>query len=292
MTDFREMAKGLLTLEINTVEKDGMSGQKMPSAPNALIEVAQVYWDFLCQKSQAFGVTGSKLPSWSNKLSKSFDWGREPFPQPGAKDRPIAHPEGEPQPPGHNADFLKEPPATVTLDTLDHLREIAAWLAEMQLRTTSVADASSTLFPGVRDRLKPNELNQARSAARRFRLEERSIFHRIRRNCDQFKELTKRKGFEQISRSTPCEGFNSNDVVQIRKAWDMGVEIILMQTVIQIDGDVVNRFQSGMDVASKAPLHALHAGAVDLSFKYWRWLIDAFGRIAGTAVSSLLGSKG
>lgn len=292
MTDFREMARGLLTLEINTVEKDGMSGQKMPSAPHALVEIAQVYWDFLCRKAQDFGTTGSPLPSWANKLSKDFDWGREPFPQKTGKDRKIAHPEGEPQPPGHNADFLDEPPSSVSTEILDHLREIATWMAEMQLRTVAVADSSGVLFPTLREKLTEKEIIAARTAVRRFRPEERSVFHRIRRNCDQFKEITNRPGFSEINRATSCEAFSPNDLVQIRKAWDMGVEIILMQTVIQIDGDVVNRFQSGMDVASKAPLHALHAGAVDLSFKYWRWLIDAFGRIAGSTVSSLLGPKG
>lgn len=286
MTDFAELARGLLTLEINTVEKDGMSAQKMPSAPNALIEVAQVYWDLLCRRSYDFGRAGKPLPEWANILSKDFDWGREPFPQSGDADRPIGSPAGEPRPPGHHPTFLREAPATVTTDTLDHLREIATWLAEMQLRTCAVADGRSKMFSELRDKLTAAHIEDARRARRGFRAEERSIFHRIRRNCDQFKQITKRLDIE-ITRDTSCEHFTSADVVQIRKAWDIGTEIVLMQTVIQIDGDVVNRFQKGIDDVSHAQLHALHAGAVDLSFKYWRWMIDALAKMASASVAAL-----
>jgi hypothetical protein len=61
-----------------------------------------------------------------------------------------------------------------------------------------------------------------------------------------------------------------------------------MQTVIQIDGDVVNRIQPGRETGEHKPLHDLHKDAVDISFRYWRWLIEALGRFAGQAVSSLL----
>ena len=288
MPDFVDLARGLLTLEINTVEKEGMSAQKMPTAPNAMIEIAQTYWNFLCQKATDFGLSGQELPKWANTLSKSFDWGREPFPQPKGRDRPIADTTGEPRPPGYDPLFLKDPPATVTLDVLDNLREIATWMAEMQLRTLAVAEGEGALFASLRDKLSDDDRRDARAAARKFRPEERAIFHRIRRNCDQFKEIARRCG-GPIERVTSEEAFTPAELVQIRKAWDIGTELILMQTVIQIDGDVVNRFQRGMDDPSKAQLQALHAGAVDLSFKYWRWLIDTLGQIAGTAVSTLLG---
>jgi hypothetical protein len=287
--DLRELAKGLLTLEINTVRKDGMSAQKMPTAPHAIVEVAQVYWDFLCRNATDFGLTGTSLPSWSRKLSRSFRWAREPFPQPDEDDvRTVDNPGNEPPPAGYAPTFLANPPTAVTVEVLDHLREIAAWMAEMQLRTKAVAEGRANAFSDIRAQLTEPELADARSAARYFRQEERAIFQRIRRNCDQLKELAA-KHPAGISRATPCEGFETADLVFIRKVWDIGVEVVLLQTVIQIDGDVVNRFQSGMDDPAKAQLHALHASAVDLSFKYWRWMIDALGRIAGETVSSLFG---
>ena len=289
MTDFSDLAKGLLSLEINTIQKEGMSAQKMPTAPNALIEVAQAYWNFLCQRAVDFGLSGTPLPEWADILSKSFDWAREPFPQREGADRPIADTKREPRPPGYNATFLKDPPSTVTFAVLDDLREIATWMAEMQLRTAAVAEGSGAIFASLREQLSSRHISDARMAARNFRAPERAIFHRIRRNCDQLKEIASRLG--TIERTTGEDKFTTSELIQIRKAWDIGTELVLMQTVIQIDGDVVNRFQTGMDDPSKAQLQALHAGAVDLSFKYWRWMIDTLAALAGSAVSGLLGKR-
>ena len=301
MADFAQLARGLLTLEINTVQKDGMSAQKMPTAANALIEVAQAYWMFLCGKAQDFGPIGESLEPWAAKLSRSFDWAREPFPQDaGAGDRPVKEPQSEPVPPGHNGEFLQSPPDTVNVLTFDHLREIAAWLSEMQVRTIEVARNPGGKL-GREVGLTTEERDTAQQTAGRFKSEERSVLHRIRRNADQFKclldaidpsvpEGAAAYGSRTltVTRSTPEERFTSSHLVDIRKAWDIGTEIVLMQTVIQIDGDVVNRFQAGIDTSAKAPLHSLHVSAVDVSLRYWRWLVDAMSRLAGKAVSTLL----
>ena len=290
MADFASLARGLLTLEINTVEKDGMSGQKMPTGPNALVEVVQAYWDFLCSKAGDFGPKSTPLPSWARKLSRSFRWGREPFPQPPGEERTIDASGGEPQPAGYVVDFLREPPTAVTPLVLDHLREIAAWMAEMRALIQILADGQRSQLASLREKLDEDGMADVRQVARRLRPAERSVFHRIRRNCDQFKAILKSSGQDEIVRTSPENVISSTDLVPLRKAWDIGTEIILLQTVIQIDGDVVSRFQAGLEGTERTELQALHANAVDISFKYWRWLIDAVGKIAGQTVSSLLRS--
>ena len=293
MPDFAELAEGLLTLEINTVMKDGMSAQKMPNAPNAVVEIVHVYWDFLCKRAVEFGESREPLPSWSDKISKSFDWGREPFPQVGPDDRKVAHPEGEPPPAGHTATFLtKEPPSRVDLTVLDHLREIAAWMAEMHQRIASLAKRESRLFGTLMAELDDGELQEVRSVARRIAAEDRAIFHRIRRNCDQLKDILAQCKLDSVDRHTDPKAFCTGTLVPIRKAWDIGTEVVLMQTSIQIDGDVWSRLQTGMDDPSKAHLHTLHANAVELSFKYWQWMVEALGRLAGAMSSGLLGRGG
>lgn len=302
MADFAELAKGLLTLEINTVQKDGMSAQKMPTAPNALIEVAQAYWTFLCSKAQDFGIVGVPLAPLSANVSRSFDWGREPYPQAtGTGDRPVQKPKSEPYPPGHNATFLQQPPDVANFLVFDHLREIAAWISEMQSRFSNLAGDPSGGLSG-RLKLGSDELAEARRISKNFRPEERPVLHRIRRNSDQFKSILDRIDASVtgagdavygerklvIHRASDDTLFSAADLVAIRKAWDIGTEIVLMQTVIQIDGDVINRFQAGTDTPGRTQLHSMHASAVDLSFRYWRWLAEAMAELAGRAVSTLL----
>jgi len=293
---FADMAEGLLTLEINTVEKDGMTALKMPTPANALIDIVQTYWDFLCRKSADFGIAGVPLAPWARILSRSFDWAREPFVQSKSSKRTIADPTERPQPGAYRPDFTSTGPDKVTLDYLDDLREVAAWIAEMQLRTTAVVERGRTEYALVKGKLTSKQLQDAAGAARRFQVTDRSILQRIKRNCDQFKNLDALKPATPesprvLDRQSGQEAFTPSDLVAIRKAWDIGVEVILMQTVIQIDGDVVNRFQTGIDTQAKAQLHAMHTAAVDLSFRYWRWMIDALGRFAGAAVSTLFGSR-
>jgi hypothetical protein len=290
LADFAELARGLLTLEINTVQKDGMSAQKMPSPANALVEIAQDYHDFLRQRARDFGAIGDELPNWAARLSDSFDWGREPFPR--QQDRAIRHPEGVPRPPGHNGEFLKEPPGQVSVETFDDIREIASWLREMydrvwvvasgpssQLRTKLTDDVIKSVIE-VADRWRAGEVERSRA-------EVRAVLSRIQRNSDQLKPIVRDKFKPPVTRASP-EQPDAATLVLIRKAWDIGTEVVVMQTVIQIDGDVVNRIQPGRETGEYKPLHDLHKDAVDISFRYWRWLIEALGRFAGQAVSSLL----
>jgi hypothetical protein len=304
--DFIPLARNLLTLEINTVEKDGMSGQKMPAGPQALVETAEAYWDFLCREANSFGTQGEPLAPWLRVISMSFDWGMEPFPPPpnepsqaievrtdleGRSTKPLEQSNGRRV---WKGDFLRDAPETVTAETLDDLRQVAFWMAEMRSRILSLADSRSDLFGTLRGRVAQLVLEESwaatvRGTARRFRTQDRSIFHRIRRNCDQLKAIFD-SGPAEITRRSPDEDVRSTELVALRKAWDIGTEVILMQTVIQIDGDVVSRFQSGLEGGERAQLQTLHASAVDISFRYWGWLIEALGKIAGQTVSSLLRS--
>lgn len=302
MADFAALARNLLTLEINTVEKDGMSGQKMPTGPNALVETVVAYWDFLCRKSNDFAPQGNELPTWLRLISMSFDWGVEPYPPPAVEDgRAVAllaaararngkAASGDPAPRPFKDGLLRDAPGEVTEEVLDDLREVAFWMVEMRSRIQSLADGRSDLFAALRETVQEDvAADVIRIAARAFRAQERSIFHRIRRNCDQFKAIFRGdKAPERITRNSSEDDISATDLVPLRKAWDIGTEVILMQTVIQIDGDVVSRFQQGLEGEERQQLQLLHANAVDISFKYWRWLIDAVGKIAGQTVSSLL----
>ncbi len=60
----------------------------------------------------------------------------------------------------------------------------------------------------------------------------------------------------------------------IRKAWELGVEEIAMQTVIQLDGDVVTRVQPKYTNEAYKGLHSLHNLGITTSVKFWKTLVD------------------
>ncbi len=59
----------------------------------------------------------------------------------------------------------------------------------------------------------------------------------------------------------------------IRKAWELGVEEIAMQTVIQLDGDVVTRVLPKYANETHKGLHNLHNQGITTSIKFWRTLV-------------------
>lgn len=71
----------------------------------------------------------------------------------------------------------------------------------------------------------------------------------------------------------------------IRKMWELGTDNVVMQTVISIDGDVLNRIERGYASEQHQLLHRLHGEAVETSISTWRFLIQT----AVGVVENLLG---
>ena len=71
--------------------------------------------------------------------------------------------------------------------------------------------------------------------------------------------------------------FTSSELVQIRKIWDIGTDQIVVQTVIQLDGDVVTRLKPDVDEEEEhitlPELNELHERSVKLSVAFWDQLI-------------------
>lgn len=283
MSQFVDLARNLLSLEINTVVKSGMSAEKMPLLGDALIDTAQDYYLFLCQHMGLFGDrdSGALLP-WAARLSESFDWGVAPFQAPAGTKTPKRY-----QPEFLSRDLPGNDPRRGTMVAVfNSLREVASWTREMLDRLQD-----QTLCPSA----EPDLL----FAAAKVGDDVLPVLMRIQRNSDQINDLLKRRGLE----SMPCQrgdddevrrmpALTSADIVIIRKAWDMGTEVIVMQSTIQIDGDVITRLQRGGDALTNGTLIGVHKEAVDVSFRYWSFLIDTLGRFAGTAVNRLVGDTG
>lgn len=280
MSQFVDLARGLLALEINTVVKSGMSAQKMPLPGDALIDIAQEYHVFLCERADPFGRRGGALAPWAAALSESFDWGLAPFAAPPGAAKPV-----ERYRPSFAGDDLPglDPKRGTTLRIFQELRSVASWIREMQDRTRA---ASAT---GDGDG----------AAAARIDPEDGPVLMRIQRNADQIIGILQRPelaGTCHVRTMSEDDkrmaSLSSSDFVTIRKAWEVGTEVVVMQTSIQIDGDVVTRVQPDRVTATSDTLIGIHREAVGVSFRYWSFLIDTLGRFAGKTVGALVGGSG
>jgi hypothetical protein len=81
--------------------------------------------------------------------------------------------------------------------------------------------------------------------------------------------------------------FNSDQVVAIRKAWELGIEEIAMQTIVQLDGDVMTRIQPYYAKNTNSAVHEIHHQTVGIALQFWKTLIEITGSLLKGAVKLL-----
>jgi hypothetical protein len=89
------------------------------------------------------------------------------------------------------------------------------------------------------------------------------ILRRIWRNCDEIK---------RILEGPPAKQMSAADLLTVRKVWEVGTEEIVMQTVVQLDGDIVTRMDRGRVAVSTAPVQELHRATLETALKHWQFL--------------------
>lgn len=111
------------------------------------------------------------------------------------------------------------------------------------------------------------------------------ILYRIRNVSDQIKGVfnsVQLRGVKEwdndytradIESTRPPFPLTPDELVLIRKIWEIGVEEIALQTIIQMDGDVVTRVHPGFATPHHEELHRIHSQSVSVSLSMWKELI-------------------
>lgn len=137
--------------------------------------------------------------------------------------------------------------------------------------------------------------------------DERVIIVRIARNCDQLKNLllrlddalkaagvlgeNRRALNEKLSaaKSRSLLRLEPDDLTLVRKIWEVGVEKVVMQTVIQLDGDVITYIARRYAEPDKRHVFEFHEKSVDMSVRFWGVIANTVAVFLGS-FAGLLGS--
>ena len=271
----KNIAGGLLTLEVNTIEKPNMSASKMPDVPLALHDLVSLYGVEL--NSRGFFVTDALLAAASARLANPDDPDR------------VAALDGW--------SFNPKDKGSATLTNGPQTFEALAWTAVAARRQLdempSVATASTdpVLLAAAADR---------------------AMLQRITTNCRQLRQVTlllKQQypappgsvslfdgTVEQVTGAMfqhprPALRIDTDVLMLIRKAWDIGLETVLFQTAMQVDGDVLLRVAQGMDAAKRDFYSSLHRSTVETGIRQWSSLFDLVGGLI-TGVGKILFQRG
>ncbi len=237
------VAERLLTLEINTIVKAGMSAQKMPEVPLTLHLIARAYGDFLDRMH--------RLAPRADGAAWQAAWDREA---------------------GRNgADDFR--------DLIRHQEAVRQALA---LRGGDDGEMSAIL---VRIRTNCGQVVSALNA--------------LKAACDQSHEDFDGffgRTFDEVNAAIvdPAKTqptMPSDFSLLVRKAWDMGTETVVMQTSLQIDGDVVTRMSPMVlgteggrplyDDAGRGFIRGIHHEALGSATGQWQSLFQLVGTLIG-----------
>jgi hypothetical protein len=184
-------------------------------------------------------------------------------------------------------------PTTIVLSWLDNPGSVSDSLT-----------VSADTFDRLRWAAKNASSGQGREAAR-ITSQKRVLLDRIVNNSDEIKEMFKRLGpgmqpflgktrAELVGMRIDRSGYTIpvDDLIELQKMWDIGVEEIVAQTIVHVTGNVTMRVQSALGRPGSETLFAIHRNSTDVSIACWHYLLDIIREIAGATMRVLLRGAG
>ena len=123
----------------------------------------------------------------------------------------------------------------------------------------------------------------------------RIIFARIAASCEVILGILERNAAKMASAAKSADAkalrgmerdaltemwpISLSDRAEIRKIWEVGTESVLMQTVIQIEGDVITRMNSAVARGQHPEIIEVHKQSIEISLRMWGQLVDAAERL-------------
>lgn len=258
----KDVGQDLTNIEVNTILGDGMTGRKFPPYPEALYDIAKRYALFVIE------ATNLDLVDFFAK-AEALEQGKAPEGVTAAVDlQPVFN-------------GSTEVPEALTNGGQDFRR--LRWAAKQLIdRQKSDVPAGAALDAGVM-----------------------TILNRIHRNCGQlelmvsgFPDQVEETGLVKVNKDELYKGLRERgdslpaitavDLTRIRKIWEIGVDRIVLQSVLQLDGDIVFRADKSLDLNARAALVDAHRKFVDLGVTHWRTMFELLAKLMGSALGRLL----
>jgi hypothetical protein len=286
----RSIAHDLTNIEINTIEAEGMIGRKMPSYPHALIDIAQKYGDYL---------GASPICLDLDAFTRTFADGQQPLTR--TIDR-VTAPEG-----------VKFDSPKSLEDSFSYMRTVVPVFRhepqQYDIKMTNGWETFELLRWAARNvlRARAEALVSKRDIAAQAGFADlpptvQIVLRRINRTSDQLRTVVRQLSdlaeqnayigktrWELLAMGEPAKAAPPEYLSRIRKAWDIGVDQIVLQTVVQLDGDVIFRASPGL-LASGGPTVEAHKSVTDVGLQHWQSLFDIVISLLGRAVDTLFGA--
>jgi hypothetical protein len=270
------IGRDLMTLEINTIVKNTMTAEPTPPWPHAALELLREYAGFLA---------GHGWPVNAYIECSDTTW---PVLRESEAKAPLARSLSD-----SPADFQRDA-VLLGLRTVDRIRWAARGASVAMQRAGGrgpqavIADRIVGNCDALKNILRRASKTLEDSGGGSDKL--RSLIKALAATEDELKDGKAEKGcsradlIDLLDDATEADrimaALDIRDTSKLRKMWEIGIEEVVAQTVVQLDGDVVTRFRSGLDASGQGvSVLEAHRAAVDVSLSSWRYLVDAALRL-------------
>ncbi|ALG66810.1 hypothetical protein [Beggiatoa leptomitoformis] len=253
---FKTLAQNVLTLEINTIVKTNMLGCKLPnSRREALWEIAYDYNSTM----RDFGYSPvPELSEWSCAGIMAFLELRERAKRAGQ----LVELELE---------RLKNQP----VEQIQPLKENLTILNRIKIQSEQLVSMFISLAHKAEENIDLDKIKEMARTDSDFR-EKTNIWNndieRQRMQDDTLADLD----------------LSPSQISFIRKIWEIGTERIVLQTVIQVEGDITTRISEYLIQHPNPTILKLHNESILTSVQFWSNLVKTVGEFAGGLVSKIL----
>lgn len=289
---FKDIVKDLFNIEVNTILRDNISAQKMPNPRHALVDIGKEYFESLRKMEQSYRafLRESGLEQiesgevefdvmrqeWGFYTQDEIDSG---IPRDN-RVRLVVQPLVRDQLGGFAALDVMRMWADRFLDDPQSERYLTNTQISILPRIKDNADMLKGMLSTIcrRDsKLKEKGLAKELEKIPRAKLTPNTVVELSQQlDLERTLVLTNQYTRSEIvnDESIPPLPVKDSELVLVRKVWELGTEVIAMQTIIQVDGDVITRLNpSFMDEKKYPDLKTHHNDGVAIALKYWGDLI-------------------
>lgn len=262
---FSRIANDLMNIEVNIILKEEIPVQKMPDPRHALIDIGKMYW----------------------KELRTLSYLAEPCLDPNVPDIEVSEWETNQWFGSFAAFDAIRNWADEILDCIDQRGEQLSTQVKTDLSILSRIKDNSDQIKGIytslilRDKNLEEFLIQSNIKLERHEIKNpNEVVDKIPAEYERKHYLTNCFSRAQLVMALsqkakyPPLDLTPDELVLLRKIWEIGVEVVAMQTVIQVDGDVMTRIHPNYLSDHYKVLHDYHNEGVGISLRYWKDLVN------------------
>ncbi len=264
----RNLARGLIDIEANTVLSSGITGRKMPAYPHALHDVLGKYAHFMAYQ------VGVDVDAFCAEFHARFG-------EPGPEDPDTDSADNEQKARGIALDFTTGRFST-RLTNGPWAFYLMRWLAANALAQKRIPDEN--LSVATRIQVNSDHLKIVSRQLGALGPGGRNPYVGVTR--DAILHLEADPGRPALPPAPP------EALTMIRTIWDIGADSIVFPTVQQLDGDVIFRVRRSLDLARRPALLEAHQDACKVAMSYWSSMFELLAALAAGLADRIFGPPG